>query len=207
VIIHEHTLGPDEAYRLLTGVVVPRPIAWVSTRSAAGHVNLAPFSAFTFAAYKPPMVVIGVGTRRGQVKDTARNIKATREFVVNVGDQALIEKLHRSSMEFPAEVSEAAELRLELIPSVAIATPQLAQAPIRLECTLHQSIDLGDPVVALIIGVVQVFHIRDDLVVDGKVDTARLNPIARLAGPLYATLGEIIRMAPVGGSISMNDPR
>lgn len=205
MIIHEQTLDAEQAYRLLTGVVVPRPIAWISTRSANDCVNVAPFSAFTFAAYKPPMVVVGIGTRGGKLKDTARNIQATREFVVNICDHALLEKLHLSSMAYPSEVSEAAALELQLRPSVSIGTPSLAQAPISLECMLHQSIDLGEPVVTLFIGNVRVFYIRDDLYANGKVDTDRLHPIARLAGPFYAKLGEIIRMEPIGGSISMND--
>ena len=84
------SLGADAAYKLLTGVVVPRPIAWVTTISTAGVVNLAPFSAFTFVSNKPPMVGINVGRKAGQLKDTARNIHETGEFVVNIADETMI---------------------------------------------------------------------------------------------------------------------
>src|SRR3954469_5658382 len=107
-------LGGEAAYKLLCGVVVPRPIAWVSTRSAAGQLNLAPFSCFTFVSHRPPMVGVSIGRRPKGFKDTERNIHETGEFVVHMADETLIDPVHRSGAEYPSEVSEADLLGLEL---------------------------------------------------------------------------------------------
>lgn len=190
-------LNPDALYKLLTGVVVPRPIAWVTTLSPGGGVNLAPFSAFTFVSTKPPMVGISVGRKEGVMKDTGNNILATGEFVVHVPDRTLLPAVHQSSIEYPPEVSEVAELGLQTLPSERIATPRLAAAPIAMECRLHRSIPFGDTGSEFMVGEVVLFHLRDGLAVGGKIDTQALQPICRLGGPNYAELGEIRRMASV----------
>ena len=123
------SLGPEAIYKLITGIVVPRPIAWVTTLSPGGRVNLAPFSAFTFVSNKPPMIGINVGRKAGQRKDTGHNIHATGEFVVNIADETMIEPLHLSSIEYAPEVSEVETLGLEVAPSTAVRTPRLAMAP------------------------------------------------------------------------------
>jgi len=187
-------LTAQAAYKLLTGIVVPRPIAWVSTLTAEGSVNLAPFSAFTFLSHDPPMVGVSVGTRSGMLKDTGRNILEWREFVVNIADQSLIQKLHESSYEYPPDVSEAEELGLTAEPSFHIRTPRIAEAPIAMECRLHQCIELGRQPNRLMVGEVLRFRFREGLVVNGKIATTALNPIARLGGPNYATLGEIVTL-------------
>jgi len=192
--IHPADLTGDAAYKLLCGVVVPRPIAWVSTRSADGISNLAPFSCFTFVSHRPPMLGVSIGRRPNGFKDTARNIHATREFVVHIGDETLLDPLHRSGGEFPPEVSEADLLGLELVPSRHVAPLRVARAPVAMECCLHTVIDLGSN--QFFVGEIQLFHIRDGLAVGNKVDAAQLRPVARLGGPNYATLGEIIGMTP-----------
>src|SRR5258708_19288190 len=105
-------LDAEPASRLIPGVVVPRPIAWVPTLSGSGVLNLAPFSAFTFVSPKPPMLAISVGRKSGVYKDTAHNILATEEFVVHVADSVLMTAVHESSPEFPADVSELEQLGL-----------------------------------------------------------------------------------------------
>ena len=191
------TLGPQATYKLITGIVVPRPIAWVTTRSEGGPVNLAPFSAFTFVSTKPPMVGINVGRKAGKMKDTGRNIHATGEFVVNIADATMIENVHLSAIEHEPEVSEVEELGLSTIPSQSIATPRLANAPISLECRLHRAIAFGDTGSEFIVGEIIVFHIREGLLEGGKIDTAKLDPICRIGGPRYAKLGEIITLMPI----------
>ena len=191
------TLGPEATYKLITGIVVPRPIAWVTTRSEGGHVNLAPFSAFTFVSNKPPMVGINVGRKAGKMKDTARNIHATGEFVVNIADETMIEHVHLSAIEHAPDVSEVEELGLATVPSQVIATPRLADAPISLECRLHRSVAFGDTGSEFMVGEIVVFHVRDGLLENGKIDTAKLNPICRIGGPRYAKLGEIVTMMPI----------
>jgi len=191
------TLGPEAMYKLLTGIVVPRPIAWVTTLSPGGGVNLAPFSAFTFVSNKPPMVGINVGRKAGVMKDTGNNIHATGEFVVNIPDETMIEPVHLSAVEYPPEVSEAELLGLPVAPSTHIRTPRLADAPISMECRFHRAITFGDTGSEFMVGEVIAFHIRDGLCVNGKIDTAKLRPICRLGGPNYALLGEIITMKPI----------
>jgi flavin reductase (DIM6/NTAB) family NADH-FMN oxidoreductase RutF len=195
--IDAKTLGPQQVYKLITGVVVPRPIAWVTTLSANGGVNLAPFSAFTFVSQKPPMIGINIGRKAGKRKDTAMNIHATQEFVVNIADEGMIEPVHLSAIEHDPEVSEVTVLGLSTEPSRALKTPRLACAPISLECTLHRVVEFGDTGSEFMVGEILVFHVRDSLYTDGKIDTARLRPICRIGGPNYAKLGEIISMKPI----------
>lgn len=191
------TLDAEQTYKLMTGIVVPRPIAWVATLNAQGRVNLAPFSCFTFVSSKPPMIGINVGRRAGKVKDTAANVHARGEFVVHIADGTLIEHVHASAVEHPPEVSEADLLGLVTVPSRRIATPRLATAPIALECRLHCAIAFGDTGSEFIVGEVLAMRLRDGLCRDGKIDTRQLNPICRLGGPNYAMLGEIVSMTPI----------
>jgi len=191
-------LGPEETYKLMTGVVVPRPIAWVTTVSGDGVANLAPFSCFTFVSNKPPMVGINVGRKAGEPKDTGHNVHERREFVVHIADETMIEAVHLSAVEHPAEVSEIDVLGLETVPADRVAVPRLRDAPIALECVLHRAIAFGATGAQFIVGEIVAFHVRDGLLDGTKIDTATLRPIARLAGPNYAGLGEITTMRPVG---------
>lgn len=191
----------EAAYRLLVGCVVPRPIAWITTLSETGKVNLAPFSCFTFVSSRPPMVAASIGPREGELKDTPRNIMRDKEFVVNIADMPLIEPLHRSSFDFPAHVSEVETLGLATAPSSDVRPPRLADAPISLECRLHQIVEFGELRTQLVVGEVVRFHIRDTLCTNGKIDSFALNPIARLGGPNYAALGRKVTMGPGGNSL------
>lgn len=190
-------LSPQQTYKLITGVVVPRPIAWICTRSPEGVLNVAPFSAFTFVSNKPPMLGVNVGRKAGVMKDTGRNIHASGEYVVHIGDESLVEPIHESAVEHPPEVSEVELLGLRTLPSERIGVPRLAAPPVAMECRLHRAIAFGDTGSEFIVGEVLVFHLRDGLAVDGKIDSTRLNPLCRLAGPNYATLGRVITMRPV----------
>ena len=191
-------LDPEATYKLITGIIVPRPIAWVTTLSPGGAVNLAPFSAFTFVSNKPPMVGINVGRKAGRLKDTGVNIHAGGEFVVNIADETLIEPVHLSAIEYAPEVSEADLLGLALKASQAVRVPSLAAAPISLECRFHSATAYGETGAEFMVGEVLVFHIRDGLCVNGKIDTAQLRPLCRIGGPNYAKLGEILSMQPIG---------
>lgn len=190
-------LDPQQTYKLITAVVVPRPIAWVCTRSAAGVLNVAPFSAFTFVSNKPPMLGVNVGRKAGVLKDTGTNIRATGEYVVHIGDESLVEAIHASAVEHPPDVSEVELLGLATTPSDVVAVPRLTAPPIAMECRFHRAIAFGDTGSEFIVGEVLVFHIRDGLLADGKIDSRALNPLCRLAGPNYATLGRVISLRPV----------
>jgi flavin reductase (DIM6/NTAB) family NADH-FMN oxidoreductase RutF len=190
-------LDAETAYRLITGVVVPRPIAWVTSLSATGVLNLAPFSAFTFVSPKPPMLAISVGRKGGIYKDTAQNILNNEEYVVHIADSSLMKAVHESSTEHPPDVSEVEELRLSTLPGERIKVPRLAAAPVAMECRFRQCLEFGETRSRLIVGEVLVFHIRDGLLNNGKIETEALDPIARIAGPRYAKLGEIVTLKPV----------
>jgi flavin reductase (DIM6/NTAB) family NADH-FMN oxidoreductase RutF len=190
-------LDPETAYRLITGVVVPRPIAWVTSLSATGVLNLAPFSAFMFVSPKPPMLAISVGRKGNIYKDTAQNILNNEEYVVHIADSSLMNAVHESSTEHPSDVSEVEELGLATLPGERIKVPRLAAAPIAMECRFRQCLEFGETRSRLIVGEVLVFHIRDGLLNNGKIETEALDPIARIAGPRYARLGEIVTLKPV----------
>jgi flavin reductase (DIM6/NTAB) family NADH-FMN oxidoreductase RutF len=186
-------LGAERIYRLMTGIVVPRPIAWVTSLSSRGVLNLAPFSAFTFSQ-KPPMLAISVGRKAGVYKDTAHNILDTVEYVIHIADTPLMNAVHESSVEHPPEVSEVEQLNLETLPSECIKVPRLAAPPVAMECRFRQCFEFGEARSRLIVGEVLMFHIRDGLVNNGKIETGALDPIARIAGPRYARLGEIVTL-------------
>jgi flavin reductase (DIM6/NTAB) family NADH-FMN oxidoreductase RutF len=191
------SLDPEAAYRLLSGIVVPRPIAWVSTLSEAGVVNLAPFSCFTFVSNAPPMIGINVGRKAGVRKDTGVNIHASGEFVVNIGEFDQIEAIHLSSVEHAPDVSEAALLGLETVPSDTIRCPRLRDVPVSMECRLERAIEFGQTGSEFLVGEVLRFHVRDDLYEGGRIDTRRLRPVCRIGGPRYAALGEIVTLGEV----------
>jgi flavin reductase (DIM6/NTAB) family NADH-FMN oxidoreductase RutF len=187
-------LETEATYKLITGIVVPRPIAWVTTLSPGGTVNLAPFSFFTCVSPKPPLLAISVGHKAGVYKDTARNILAREEYVVHIADFSHLEALHHTSTEYPPDISEVEAARLATLPSDEVEVPRLRDAPVAMECRFHTCIEFGDTRNRLIVGEVVVFHLRDGLVRDGKVATHELDPIARLSGPTYARLGEVLTM-------------
>jgi len=138
------------------------------------------------------MIGVNIGRKAGQRKDTGRNIMENGHFVVNIADETLLDPLHESAQEHPPEVSEADLLGLPVIPGVVVATPRLSAAPISLECRLHSVTPFGNTGAEFFVGEVVMFHIREGLMQDGKIDTAMLRPICRIGGPNYASLGEII---------------
>jgi flavin reductase (DIM6/NTAB) family NADH-FMN oxidoreductase RutF len=138
--INAANLDADAAYRLLVGAVVPRPIAWITTVSPSGVVNAAPFSCYTFVCNDPPMLAINIGRRDGQSKDTARYIRNSGEFVVNVVSENLLEAMHASSAECGPEISEVEALKIAVVPSIAVRPPRIAASPINLECHLDNVI-------------------------------------------------------------------
>ena len=184
-------LDPADAYRLLVGCVVPRPVAWITTQGADGRVNAAPFSSYNYVATNPPMLAVNIATRDGDVKDTARNIRETGEFVVNVATEATLELMHASAAEYPAEISEAEVLGLELLPSHLVKPPRIATTPVQMECRIEQIVPLGRGLNTLFIGEVVTFHLSPDIYDGRRVNSAAMRPVARLGGPFYAGLGEI----------------
>ena len=185
--------GPD-MYRLLTGIVVPRPIAWVTSMSPDGVVNAAPFSAFTWVSTDPAILGFSAGLRRGMPKDTARNIATSKNYVVNIADETLVEQLHLTADEFPPDISELSMAGLTTNPSAIVETPRISDAPIAMECKLQGILEFGRASAQFVLGEVVHIYIRDGLCVSGKIETSDLRPIARLGGPNYARLGQIMTM-------------
>ena len=187
-------LDTADAYRLLVGCVVPRPVAWITTVDEDGRVNAAPFSSYNYVATSPPMLAVNIASRAsdGAMKDTARNIRASGEFVVNVATEATMEAMHGSAQDYPPEISEAEALGIGLLPSRHIRPPRIAASPVQMECRLDQIVPLGRGVNTLYIGEVIAFHLSPEIYDGSRVDSAAMRPIARLGGPFYATLGEII---------------
>jgi flavin reductase (DIM6/NTAB) family NADH-FMN oxidoreductase RutF len=172
-------------YAVLNAVVVPRPIAWVSSLSADGVLNLAPHSFFTVACVRPPMVQF---TSVGR-KDSLNNVEATGEFVVNFAAEPLFEQVNATATNFPPEISEFAAVGLTTEPAATVAVPRVAESPVAIECGLHTTLELGDSTV--VIG--RVRHIAiDEAVLDGDhPEITKLRPLARLGKDEWSTLGEI----------------
>lgn len=194
ITIESSKLSTQEAYKLICGAVVPRPVAWISTVNKKGLVNLAPFSSFNYVAHSPPMLAVNIGSRGGSLKDTASNIVQTKEFVVNVATVDNFEIMHQTSAEYPSNISEADALGLVLIPSSIVAPPRIKVSPIHMECRLEKVISLGKGLNTLYIGEVVAFHLDSDIFDGVYIDSVKMKPIARLGGPFYAELGKIHKM-------------
>jgi flavin reductase (DIM6/NTAB) family NADH-FMN oxidoreductase RutF len=168
-------------YKLLTNLVVPRPIAWVTSLGAAGVVNLAPFSFFNAVAADPLYVVVSVGRNdNGAAKDTANNIRAGGEFVVNLVTEDLLDAMNVSAADFPAGHSELAATGLHATPSQRVKVPRVAESPASLECRLHSAQALGAS--TLFIGEVVMFHVADHLL-GTRRQIENFAPIGRLGSP------------------------
>ena len=197
MIIDGSALDATAAFKLLIGSILPRPIAWVSTISVDGVANLAPVSFFTGAGRKPPMVSLALQPRSdGELMDTFVNIRDTGEFVVNVATLPQAHQLHRSAAEFPPGVDEFDAVGLEKAPSEVVKPPRIVGAPISLECRLERVLPISELADHIVFGVVERFHIRDDLYLErGRIDTGALAPIGRLAAEY--TLVENVFVTPL----------
>jgi len=194
-------IGTDAMYKLMIGCVVPRPIAWVSSVDANGVPNLAPFSYFMAITHDPPTIAFSAsprgetGGKRGK-KDTLRNVELTREFVVNMVDDALAEQMNVTSGDYAPEVDEFEQASLLATSSVKVRAPRVAAAPINMECRVVQIIPVGNLPSHLVIGQIVHLHVRDDVYdpTTGRLDMHRLRPVGRLAGQLYTHVHEIFEM-------------
>jgi Conserved protein/domain typically associated with flavoprotein oxygenases, DIM6/NTAB family len=189
VIINPAEHDSSNIYKLMIGVIVPRPIAFVSTVSPDGVRNLAPFSFFTAVSANPPVVCFSPMVRGsdGKRKDTLHNIEATGEFVVNVVSEEFAEQMNICSAEFPPEIDEFLESGLTPVPSDLIRPPRVAESHVQMECRLLQVVHVSDKPLggSIVLGEVLRFHIDDALVSDYKVDPDKLRPIGRMAGSTY----------------------
>lgn len=194
------SLRPIDRYKILCGVVVPRPIAFVTTLNEDRSVNAAPFSFFNVFSEDPAQIVLGLQHKSdGERKDTTRNIAREGDFVVNMVDEALAEKMNLAATDFPYGTSETANLELETAPSLKVPTPRLVAAPVSLECRRSVSLAFTNTR-ELLIGEVLAVHIREGLIDPGSlyVDETVYRPIGRLAGSSYCRQGPTFALKRVG---------
>lgn len=191
-------LAPKERYRLLIGLVVPRPIAFITTRDEKGLINAAPFSFFNVMGEDPAVVVVSLESRPdGSIKDTMRNIARSGEFVVNLVDEPLAEAMHQASANYPPDVSELAVIGLTPAPCHDVAAERIAESPASLECRMLQSIEIG-PTRRIVVGEVLRLHVRDALI---EPESKRLrndayHPVGRFFGNMYVRTRDRFSLPP-----------
>lgn len=190
-------LSHREIYGILLNSVAPRPIAWVSSLGASGQPNLAPFSFFNCVSVDPPMLAFSPGLRprkeadlhqHGEPKDTLRNIRETKEFVVSVVTYDLRELMNTTSGEYDATINEFELARLTPVPSQAVRPPRVGESPVSFECKLQQIVDFSPKPTgsSLVIGQVVAVHVDDALLRNGRIDANSLDLIGRMGGMQYS---------------------
>lgn len=176
-------------YKLMIGAIVPRPIAFVSSMDAAGVLNLAPFSFFTAVSANPPVICFSpmVRGKDGSLKDTLRNVEATREFVVNVVSEEIAEAMNLCAGEYPPEVDEFALSGLTPVASEVVRVPRVGESRVSMECRLVQVVHVSDKPLggSLVLGEVVRFHVAEELFEDFRIDPDKLKAIGRMGGPTY----------------------
>lgn len=194
-----HYLDPKdltqrENYKLLIGSIIPRPVAVVSTQSTDGIVNIAPFSFFNIVSSEPVILSLAIQRKEGELKDTARNLLATKEAVVHILDQTNVQEANKTAALLPADQSELTVSGFTTTTSKMIAVPGLKEASVRLETILHQHVPIkkdqqttADLLLLEVVG----YQIAEDVYQDGKINPRALQAVSRLAGNSYATIGEI----------------
>ena len=185
-------LSQHDRYKLLISLVIPRPIALVTTLGPTGVVNAAPFSFFNLFSEDPPLAVLGLQAKPdGGLKDTAAHIRDRGEFVINLVDEALGEQMNQCAVDFPPEISEIEAAKLNLLPSEKIKTPRIAEAPAALECRHYTTLEVSAQR-RLAIGEIVHVHVREGLWDTEKmrIDMTQYRPLARLFGNYYAWLSE-----------------
>jgi flavin reductase (DIM6/NTAB) family NADH-FMN oxidoreductase RutF len=188
-------LHPRDAYRLMTSILVPRPIAWISTQGLDGSLNLAPFSFFNGVGGSPPTIMVAMSQRQGQPKDSLRNIQETGEFVINIVGAELAQQMNLSAGEYGYAVDEFALAGLETAASIDVRPPRVALAPAAMEVISTQIVPIEGTTYTMVIGRILRFHLRESLLrPNGLVDPKLLNPLARLGGDEYALLGDIFEI-------------
>lgn len=192
-------LSADNRYKLLTATVTPRPIAWVTSKSVNGIVNAAPFSFFNVMGHEPPTVTLGLLRKAGGgYKDTAENIMATGEFVINLVSESMADSMNETCTDAPPEIDELELAGLTAIPSIAVAPPRIAGCPVSFECRSLSSIVTG-PCQVIVVATVLRVHIEDEFLIDVErchVDTPALKLVSRMHGSgWYARSTDLFQLA------------
>jgi flavin reductase (DIM6/NTAB) family NADH-FMN oxidoreductase RutF len=190
-------LTAREAYKVMIGTIVPRPIAWVTTKSPEGVINAAPYSFFNCLSADPPILALGVENKPDkEFKDTTSNIRRTEVFTVNICDVANVVPMAATAAPFPPDVEELAMAGLTAAPGVAIDCPRIAEAPVAFECRRHVSIALSSAR-EIVLGRIELAHIRSDII-DTETyysDAAKLDAIGRMGGDGYCSTRDLFDLA------------
>lgn len=192
------TLAAADRYGMMTSVIAPRPIAWVSTVGAGGSRNLAPFSFFTGVCAEPMTVCFApVRNRQARKKDTLVNVEATRQFVINVANEPLAKQMNQTSADYPYGVDEFEQAGLTAAPSLKVKPPRVKESPVALECELLQVVTIGEGPLGgnLVIGKVVHIHVDDAVWKNGRIDHRDLRPIGRMEGAWYARVTDAFELA------------
>ncbi len=184
--------------RVLTGVVVPRPIAFVSTISNSGNVNLSPYSFFNAVSYDPPLIIFSSSkfTSDGKLKDSLSNIEQNGEFVVNIVNEKIVEAMNKTAAEYPEDVNEFDVANLTQIDSDLVKPPRLSESPVNMECKLERIITLGTEAhpQGLVIGEIIQLHIDDEIISGHRINHEKLKPVGRLAGNMYTHTYDVFEL-------------
>ncbi|GAB6072058.1 flavin reductase family protein [Venenivibrio stagnispumantis] len=188
MILDIKNLDESQIYKLMISTIVPRPIAWVSTVSKEGIYNIAPFSFYMGISSSPPLIAISIGKKNDITKkDTWKNIEEVGDFVINIVDYDLVEKMNITALPFDEHIDEFKEAGLTPIKSDIVKSPRIAESPINIECKKFAIIEIAD--MGLIIGEILRYHIRDDLINEkGYVDTSKLKIVGRLGSADYCLI-------------------
>ena len=188
----------QDRYKLLIGSIVPRPIGFISTISKEGIYNIAPFSFFNGVCSEPMTVLFCPVIRGsdGQEKDTLKNIKSIKEFVVNIVSEEFAEKMNQCSAEYPPSIDEFKETGLTPAKSNVVKPPLLYEAKVNMECKLTHLVEIGNNPGSgtIVVGEVVYFHVREDIYKDGKIILSKLKPIGRLGGTDYCRTTDIFSL-------------
>ena len=189
------TLSPKDSYLLMISCVIPRPIGWASTLAPDGTPNLAPFSYFGGVSSSPMTVMLSVGRRGGEPKDTGANLLATKEAVIHIAHRPLAEAMVATAADAEPHVDEFALAGLTPAPSVVVAPPRVAEAAIAMECRMTQHMEVGTGPVDVFFLEVLRLHLDDAYLVDGRPDPAKLAAVGRLGGAGYCDTAEPFQVA------------
>jgi flavin reductase (DIM6/NTAB) family NADH-FMN oxidoreductase RutF len=190
-------ISPREAYPWLVSAINPRPIAWVSTVSAGGATNLAPFSFFQGICANPPTLMFSVlNDRTGRKKDSIVNVEQVPEFVVNLGPYALREPMNLSSTALPHGESEFERFAIDTAPSTHVRPPRVALSPVAFECKLAHIVRIGEGPLAgnAVFGTVLCAHVSEAVLTDGVLDPRKLDTIGRMGGDVYSRTTELFTL-------------
>ena len=195
--IEPTSVDDRQMHDLLGSIVVPLPIAFISTVGEDGIYNAAPYSLVVPVCWKPPIICVSIGLKRGQKKDTLRNIESSKDFVVNIMDETLIERAIKAAADYPSDVDEIKEVGLTAMAADKVSSPRISEAQVSLECRLMQTLELGagEKPRTVIFGEVLLFHVKDEVWAGDNIDPSRLKAVGRLASGIYCRTTDIFKVS------------